>query len=81
MQSMMNGTMGSGMVRGMGLFWLLILVVFVVGSVAQVKYLFFGDKDWSDPEEHRIHDRTAANPSASETYDSRRSLDACGKTP
>ena len=44
MQSMMNGTMGSGMVRGMGLFWLLILVVVALGAVALVKYLFFGDK-------------------------------------
>jgi hypothetical protein len=44
MQSMMNGMMGGGMMCGMGLFWLLILVLLVFGAAALIKYLFFGDK-------------------------------------
>ena len=44
MQSMMDGMMGGGMMWGMGLFWLVILVVVVLGAGALVKYLFFGDK-------------------------------------
>ena len=44
MKSMMNEMMGSGMMWGMSLFWLLILVLVVLGAVALVKYLFFGDK-------------------------------------
>ena len=44
MQSMMDGTMGGGMMWGMGLFWLLILVVLVLGAAALIKYLFSSDK-------------------------------------
>ena len=44
MQAMMEGVMGGGMMWGMGLFWLLILVVLVLGAVALIKYLFSNDK-------------------------------------
>ena len=44
MQSMTDAMMGGGMMWGMGLFWLLILVLAVLGAVALVRYLFFGDK-------------------------------------
>ena len=44
MQSMMDGMMGGGVMWGMGLFWLLILVVLVLGAVALIKYLFSSDK-------------------------------------
>ncbi len=44
MQSMMDGMMGGGMMWGMGFFWLLILVVLVLGAVALIRYLFSGDK-------------------------------------
>ena len=44
MQSMMDEMMGGGMMWGMGLFWLLILVVLVLGAVALIKYLFSNDK-------------------------------------
>ncbi len=41
MQGMMNGMMGGGMMWGIGLFWLLILVVLVLAAGALIKYLFF----------------------------------------
>ncbi len=44
MQGMMDGMMGGGMMWGMGLFWLLILVVLVLAAGALIKYLFFSDK-------------------------------------
>ena len=44
MQSMMDGMTGGGMMWGMGLFWLLLLVVLVLGAVALSKYLFSRDK-------------------------------------
>ncbi|MEO8858213.1 MAG: hypothetical protein ABI343_14625 [Burkholderiaceae bacterium] len=43
MQGMMNGMMGVGMMWGMGILWLLILVVLVLGAAALIKYLF-GDR-------------------------------------
>ena len=45
MQGMMDGTMGGGMMWGMGLFWLLGLVVLVLAVGALIKYLFFNDRD------------------------------------
>lgn len=44
MQGMMDGMMGGGMMWGMGLFWLLILVVLVFAAGALIKYLFFSDR-------------------------------------
>ncbi len=44
MQGMMDGTMGVGMMWGMGLFCLLILVLVVLGAGALIKYLFFSDR-------------------------------------
>ena len=44
MQAMMDGTMSGGMMWRMGIFWLLILVVLVLGAAALIKYLFSGDK-------------------------------------
>lgn len=44
MQGMMERMMGGGMMWGMGLFWLLILVVLVLAAGALVKYLFFHDR-------------------------------------
>jgi uncharacterized membrane protein len=41
MQGMMDGMMGGGMMWGMGLFWLLGLVLLVLAIAALVKYLFF----------------------------------------
>ncbi len=41
MHGMMDGMMGGGMMWGMGLFWLLILVVLVLAAGALIKYLFF----------------------------------------
>ena len=42
---MMDGMMGGGaMMWGMGLIWLLVIVVLVVGLAALVKYLFFDRK-------------------------------------
>ncbi|EKS31770.1 MULTISPECIES: hypothetical protein [Afipia] len=40
---MMNG-MAPGMIWGMGLLWLLIIVVLILSAAALVKYLFYGDK-------------------------------------
>ena len=34
-----NGTMGGGMMVGMGLFWLLIIPVLVLGVIALLKYI------------------------------------------
>lgn len=44
MQGMMDGMTGGGMMWGMGLFWLLGLVVLVLAAAALIKYLFFGDR-------------------------------------
>ncbi len=44
MQGMMDGMMGGGMMWGIGLFWLLILVVLVLAAGALIKYLFFSGK-------------------------------------
>lgn len=42
---MMDGMMGGGaMMWGMGLVWLLVIVLLVLGVAALVKYLFFGDR-------------------------------------
>jgi hypothetical protein len=32
-----------GMMWGMGLFWLIVIVMLVLAAAALVKYLFFGD--------------------------------------
>ncbi len=37
----MQGIMDGGIMWGMGLFWLLILVVLVLAAGALIKYLFF----------------------------------------
>ncbi len=44
MQGMTDGMIGGGMMWGMGLFWLLGLVVLVVAVGALIKYLFFSGK-------------------------------------
>ncbi|MBB4518620.1 hypothetical protein [Paraburkholderia fungorum] len=44
MHGMMDQMMDGGMMWGMGLFWLLILVVLVLAAGALIKYLFFGDR-------------------------------------
>ena len=44
MQGMMDGMMGGGMMWGIGLFWLLILVVLVLAAGALIKYLFFSGR-------------------------------------
>ena len=44
MQGMMDGMMGGGAMWGMGLFWLLVLVVLVLGAGALIKYLFFSGR-------------------------------------
>ncbi len=41
---MMNQMMGGGMMWGMGLLWLLVVVVLALGAAALVKYLFFSAK-------------------------------------
>ena len=41
---MMDQMMGGGMMWGMGLLWLLVVVVLVLGVAALIKYLFFGSK-------------------------------------
>ena len=41
---MMDQMMGGGMMWGMGLLWLLVVVVMVLGAAALVKYLFFSGK-------------------------------------
>lgn len=41
MQGGMNAMVGSGMMWGMGLFWLLGGVVLVLALLALIKYLFF----------------------------------------
>jgi hypothetical protein len=38
---MMDHMMGSGMMRGMGLLWLLVVAVLILLIAALVKYLFF----------------------------------------
>ena len=41
----MNGMMDGGvMMWGMGLIWLLIIVILVLGAAALVKYLFFNNR-------------------------------------
>ena len=42
---MMDGMMGGWMMWGMGLGWLLISVLVVLGIAALVKYLFFDKRD------------------------------------
>lgn len=37
--------MGGGMMWGMGLVWLLIVVLLVLGVAALIKYLFFNKRD------------------------------------
>ncbi len=37
--------MSDGMMWGMGLLWLLVIAVLVLGAAALVKYLFSGKKD------------------------------------
>ena len=37
-----GGMMGSGMWLGMGIFWILILVLIVLGIAALLRYLFSG---------------------------------------
>ena len=41
---MMDQMMGGGMMWGMGLLWLLVVVVLVLGAAALVKYPFFSGK-------------------------------------
>lgn len=41
MQSTMDGMMSGGIMWGVGLFWLLGLVVLVLAASALIKYLFF----------------------------------------
>jgi len=41
---MMHDMMGSGMMWAMGLVWLLIVILLVLGIAALVKYLFFSGK-------------------------------------
>jgi hypothetical protein len=41
---MMDQMMGSGMMWGMGLIWLIVIVVLVLAAAALVKYLFFSGK-------------------------------------
>jgi hypothetical protein len=38
---MMNGMMHGGMMWGMGVFWLLVILVLLCALAALVKYLFF----------------------------------------
>ena len=42
---MMDGMMGGWMMWGMGLGWLLILLLVVLGIAALIKYLFFDKRD------------------------------------
>lgn len=44
MQGMMDGMMGGGTMWGLGLFWLLILVVLVLAAGALIKYLFLSGR-------------------------------------
>ena len=37
---MMNDMMGGGMMWGMGLFWLLVIIVLVLAAIALAKYVF-----------------------------------------
>ena len=37
---MMHDMMGGGMMWGMGLFWLLIIIVLVLAAIALAKYIF-----------------------------------------
>ena len=41
---MMDHMMGGGMMWGMGLLWLLVVVVLVLGAAALIKYLFSSGK-------------------------------------
>jgi flagellar basal body-associated protein FliL len=38
---MIDNMMGSGMMGGMGLLWVLVIVVLILAAAALVKYLFF----------------------------------------
>ena len=42
---MIDGMMGGEMMWGMGLVWLLVLVLLVLGIAALIKYLFFNKRD------------------------------------
>ena len=42
---MMDGMMGGGMMWGMGLVWLLVVVLVVLAIAALAKYLFFDKRD------------------------------------
>lgn len=42
---MMDQLMSGGMMAGMGLFWLLLVIVLVLAAAALVKYLFFSRKE------------------------------------
>ena len=44
-RAMMDGMMGGWMMWGMGLGWLLILLLVVLGIAALIKYLFFDKRD------------------------------------
>ena len=37
---MMHDMMGGGMMWGMGLFWLLVIIVLVLAAIALAKYIF-----------------------------------------
>lgn len=39
---MHDGMMSGGMMWGMGLIWLLVVIVLILGAAALVKYLLFG---------------------------------------
>ena len=41
---MMNGMMSDSMMWGMGLVWILVIVVLVLAAAALIKYLFFSNK-------------------------------------
>ena len=41
---MMHDMMSGGMMWGMGLAWLLVMIVLILSVAALVKYLFFGRK-------------------------------------
>ena len=40
----MNGMMSGAMMWGMGLVWILVIIVLVLGALALAKYLFFSNR-------------------------------------
>jgi len=42
--SMMNGMMNGAIMWGMGLFWILAIIVLVLAAATLVKYLFFANR-------------------------------------